>query len=49
MFIISIIEAIGSITSIYIIRFGLGAYTSTASGSDTDLDSDSSNIVAGEV
>ena len=47
MFIIGIVEAIGSITSIYIIRFGSGAYININSGSDTNLGSDSNNIVTG--
>ena len=49
MFIISIIEAIGSITSIYVIRSSSNVYTSTASGSDTGLSSSSSDIVTKKV
>ena len=45
MFIIGIIEAIGSITSIYIIRFDSDVYISIAFGSNINLDSDFNNIV----
>ena len=44
MFIIGIMEAVGSITSIYITRSGSGVCISTASESGTNLNSD--NIVA---
>ena len=49
MFIIDIIKAIRSITSIYMIRSGSGACTSTASESDTNSDSGSDNTVTGKI
>ena len=49
MFIISIMEAIRSMTSIYMIRSGSGACISIAFGSDIGLGSDSGDIVAGKV
>ena len=45
MFIIGIIEAIGSITSIYMIRSSSGVYINTVFGSDTGSDSGSNDIV----
>ena len=49
MFIISIIEATGSITSIYMIRFDSGIYINITFGFSIGLGSGSSDIVAGGV
>ena len=49
MFVIGIIEAVGSITSICMIRFGSGVCISTDSGFDIGLGFSFSDIVAGEV
>ena len=49
MFIVNIIEAVGSMTSIYMIRSDSNTYISTISGSNINLSSDSGDIVAKEV
>ena len=49
MFIINIIKAIGSITSIYIIRSDSGVYISINFGSNIGLGSGSSDIVAKKI
>ena len=49
MFIINIIKTIGSITSIYIIRFNSGVYTDTNFKSNTNLGFSFNNIVTRKV
>ena len=49
MFIINIIKAIRSITSIYIIRFDSDIYINIIFGFNTDLGFNSDNTVAGKV